>query len=281
MIFNKALDGNDRYVNDTMTKKKLNKMLGKIFRCARRGRHARHDRPHQAARLRDGDRSGITWAMADLIIPPEKRRSSRNAERSESRPGAVRRRFAHRIRTPQPRHQHLEEDEGRARKARSTILPKDNSIYQIVDSGSRGSWSQPIHDDGHERFVQNPKGETIELPVKSSLKEGLSVFEYFISTHGARKGTTDTALKTAQAGYLTRRLVDVSQDSRSARRIAARRKASRCAAPMARNSTRALHRSLFSRTALEDIKIGNKIIVHANETINGRCCRSYRSIEDR
>ena len=65
---------------------------------------------------------------------------------------------------------------------------------------------------GMKGLVQNPKGETIELPIKSSLKEGLSVLEYFIATHGARKGTTDTALKTAQAGYLTRRLVDVSQD---------------------------------------------------------------------
>ena len=94
----------------------------------------------------------------------------------------------------------------------ATILPHDNSIYQIVDSGSRGSWSQPMMMMGMKGLVSNPKGETIELPIKSSLKEGLSVLEYFIATHGARKGTTDTALKTAQAGYLTRRLVDVSQE---------------------------------------------------------------------
>jgi DNA-directed RNA polymerase subunit beta' len=86
------------------------------------------------------------------------------------------------------------------------------NVFSIVDSGARGSWSQVNQLMGMKGLVQNPNGETIELPIKSSYKEGFSVLEYFIASHGARKGSSDTALKTANAGYLTRRLVDSSQD---------------------------------------------------------------------
>jgi len=85
-------------------------------------------------------------------------------------------------------------------------------IYTMVESGARGSWSQLIQIVGMKGLVTNPAGEIIELPVKGNFKEGFDVLEYFISTHGARKGLSDTALRTANAGYLTRRLIDVSQD---------------------------------------------------------------------
>jgi len=82
----------------------------------------------------------------------------------------------------------------------------------MVDSGARGSWSQIVQMMGMRGLMAAPSGKTIELPVKNSFKEGLGVLEYFISTHGSRKGLTDTALRTANAGYLTRRLIDVAQD---------------------------------------------------------------------
>jgi DNA-directed RNA polymerase subunit beta' len=83
----------------------------------------------------------------------------------------------------------------------------------MIDAGARGSWSQPVQMSGMKGLVVNPAGEIIELPVKSSYKEGFDVLEYFISTHGARKGTVDTALRTSTAGYLTRRLVDVAHEA--------------------------------------------------------------------
>jgi DNA-directed RNA polymerase subunit beta' len=86
------------------------------------------------------------------------------------------------------------------------------TIYSMIESGARGSIGQLTNVSGMKGLVANPTGNIIELPVKSSLREGLDVLEYFISSHGARKGLTDTALKTANAGYLTRRLVDVAQD---------------------------------------------------------------------
>jgi DNA-directed RNA polymerase subunit beta' len=123
-------------------------------------------------------------------------------------------------------------------------------------------------------LVQNPKGEIIELPILSSYKEGLSVLEYFIASHGARKGSSDTALKTANAGYLTRRLIDATQeviiteeDCKTTRGITVYRK----------DGAEFGHRfsvRLVGRTALEDIKIGNKVIVKANETITNEAAEA-------
>ena len=91
-------------------------------------------------------------------------------------------------------------------------FPKTNPVYIMVNSGARGNMMQMRQIAGMRGLVANPKGEIIPRPIKANFREGLSVLEYFISTHGARKGLADTALRTADSGYLTRRLVDVSQD---------------------------------------------------------------------
>ena len=91
-------------------------------------------------------------------------------------------------------------------------LNKTNPIFMMSDSGARGNASNFTQLAGMRGLMANPAGRIIELPIKSSFREGLTVLEYFISTHGARKGLADTALKTADSGYLTRRLVDVAQD---------------------------------------------------------------------
>ena len=90
-------------------------------------------------------------------------------------------------------------------------FPKNNTVFMMVDSGARGNMNQIRQIAGMRGLVANPKGEIIPRPIKSNFREGLSVLEYFISTHGARKGLADTALRTADSGYLTRRLVDVSK----------------------------------------------------------------------
>ncbi len=90
--------------------------------------------------------------------------------------------------------------------------PVFSSVFSMVESGARGSWSQFVQMVGMRGIVRSPSGKLIELPIKSSLKEGYNTLEYFMSSHGSRKGSSDTALRTAKAGYLTRRMVDVSQD---------------------------------------------------------------------
>ncbi|TSC85152.1 MAG: DNA-directed RNA polymerase subunit beta' [Parcubacteria group bacterium Gr01-1014_17] len=92
-------------------------------------------------------------------------------------------------------------------------LPKDGSVYDMVNSGARGSFSQITQMVGMKGLIQNTAGETIEIPIMSSMKQGLTPIEYFITTHGARKGQTDTALNTAKAGYMTRKLFVVAQDT--------------------------------------------------------------------
>ena len=97
-------------------------------------------------------------------------------------------------------------------EAMKNTLHEPNSIFMMANSGARGSFNQIRQLAGMRGLMANPKGEIIERPIKANFMEGLSVLEYFISTHGARKGLADTALRTADSGYLTRRLVDVSQD---------------------------------------------------------------------
>ena len=97
-------------------------------------------------------------------------------------------------------------------KAMVEHLDELNPIFMMANSGARGSFQQIRQLAGMRGLMANPKGEIIERPIKANFMEGLDVLEYFISTHGARKGLADTALRTADSGYLTRRLVDVSQD---------------------------------------------------------------------
>ncbi|KKR05189.1 MAG: DNA-directed RNA polymerase subunit beta' [Parcubacteria group bacterium GW2011_GWC2_39_14] len=97
-------------------------------------------------------------------------------------------------------------------KLSQNILPPEGPVYSMINSGARGSWGQLTQMLGMKGLVTNPSGRIFELPVKANFKEGFSVLEYYISTHGTRKGLSDTALRTANAGYLTRRLVDVAQD---------------------------------------------------------------------
>jgi DNA-directed RNA polymerase subunit beta' len=97
-------------------------------------------------------------------------------------------------------------------KEMETALPQENPLWVMINSGARGNLLQLRQIAAIRGLVANPKGEIIPRPITSSYREGLTVLEYFISTHGARKGLADTALRTADSGYLTRRLVDVSQD---------------------------------------------------------------------
>lgn len=96
---------------------------------------------------------------------------------------------------------------------KDTIIPSFNSLFMMADSGARGSKSQMRQLAGMRGLMAKATGEIIETPITANLREGLTVLQYFINTHGARKGLADTALKTASSGYLTRQLVDVAQDT--------------------------------------------------------------------
>jgi len=157
--------------------------------------------------------SGISWGMDDLIVPPEKGKIMEEAEKEVEK---IEEHFRKGLLSREEKGSKIIEIWSRVKTAIEVLvpktLPKEGSVFQIIDSGSRGSWGQPVQMTGMKGLVINPAGQIIELPVKSSFKEGFDVLEYFISTHGARKGTADTALRTSTAGYLTRRLVDVAHE---------------------------------------------------------------------
>jgi DNA-directed RNA polymerase subunit beta' len=158
-------------------------------------------------------RSGVTVSMADVIVPPEKQEI---LERYEAEADRIEKQYQRGALDKTERNgelvkiwQKATEEVGEALRSH---YPVDNPIITIVDSGATGNFTQTRTLAGMKGLVTNPKGEFIPRPIKSSFREGLTVLEYFINTHGARKGLADTALRTADSGYLTRRLVDVSQD---------------------------------------------------------------------
>ncbi len=269
LIFNEALGGAVPFMNETMTSKKIKKLIEEIL--DRHGLDAARALLDAVKSLgfEMATRSGITWAMSDLVIPPEKDEIMRAADEEVAR---IQDQYREGLLTHAERKVRVIEVWEKAKndlaKLVARALPPENAVYQMVDSGSRGSWAQPVQMMGMKGLTQNPKGETIELPIRSSLKEGLSVLEYFISTHGARKGTTDTALKTAQAGYLTRRLVDVAQDVVIREEDCRTKEGIELFRDDGKEFNQSFASRLFSRTALNDVKIGHKIAVRANEIVD-------------
>ncbi len=155
----------------------------------------------------------ITVAISDMRVPEAKHELIEEANATINKIEAMYRRG---LITDDERYQSVIEKWGKTTDevadALMESLDRYNPIYMMADSGARGSKSQIKQLAGMRGLMGNPTGKTVEIPIKSSFREGLDVLEFFISTHGARKGNADTALKTADSGYLTRRLVDVSQE---------------------------------------------------------------------
>jgi DNA-directed RNA polymerase subunit beta' len=158
-------------------------------------------------------RSGVTVAVSDIVVPEAKKAIITSYEAQDEK---VQKQYERGLITKDERTQELiaiwTKATNEVAEVMNTNFPKTNSIFMMVDSGARGNMMQMRQIAGMRGLVSNAKNETIPRPIKASFREGLSVLEYFISTHGARKGLADTALRTADSGYLTRRLVDVSQD---------------------------------------------------------------------
>jgi len=158
-------------------------------------------------------KAGITVSKNNVVSPPEK---AEILDRYEKETEAIQGQYDDGYITAEERHEAVTAHWNRATdevaQAMEDNLDELNPIFMMADSGARGSFKQIRQLAGMRGLMANPKGEIIERPIKANFMEGLSVLEYFISTHGARKGLADTALRTADSGYLTRRLVDVAQD---------------------------------------------------------------------
>ncbi|KKW34660.1 MAG: DNA-directed RNA polymerase subunit beta', partial [Candidatus Giovannonibacteria bacterium GW2011_GWA2_53_7] len=213
LIFNKIIPDELGFVNDLIKSKQIKKLVAQVMhRCG-----------HQSAvdfldDLKDLGfsvitRSGLSWSMSDLPVPPTKGAIMAKADKEVE---LIRSQYEEGLLTERERYLKTLEVWGQVKndmqKAVQAQLDPQSSVFSMIDSGARGSLVQLTQIMGTKGQVVSPSGEIIELPIKASFQEGLDVLEYFISTHGARKGLTDTALKTANAGYLTRRLINVAQD---------------------------------------------------------------------
>ncbi|HJX27747.1 MAG TPA: hypothetical protein VJ885_07520, partial [Thermoanaerobaculia bacterium] len=212
-LFNEALPVDYPFVDKEVSKRELGAIVNDLAE--------RYPKVQVAATLdalketgfRWATRSGVTISIEDVVTPPGKadilERYEGDAEKDEKQYGRG-------VITVEERRQELIEIWTKATAEVATAMeknfPKTNPVWMMVHSGARGNMMQVRQIAGMRGLVANPKGEIIPRPIKANFREGLTVLEYFISTHGARKGLADTALRTADSGYLTRRLVDVSQD---------------------------------------------------------------------
>ncbi len=213
ILFNEALPENFPFQNEQMNSKKLENLFAlTIAQCEAEETQETIDKIKNLG-FEYSTRSGVTWGMDDLIVPPGKQKI---IEESEKEVEIVKSHFTKGLLSKEEKTAKIIEIWTRAKSEIEKLVPKTlppgNPVRSIIEAGARGSWSQPVQMTGMKGLVINPMGQIIELPVKSCYKEGFDVLEYFISTHGARKGTADTALRTAAAGYLTRRLVDVAHE---------------------------------------------------------------------
>jgi DNA-directed RNA polymerase subunit beta' len=224
IIFNSILPDGVDYVNKIVGKKELTKIVNNAYLVS-----GNYQTVLFLDRLKDlgfgmATHSGASIAISDVLIPSEKESILNKAQDTVD---DIKRKFDRHILTDGERYNKVIDVWTRASTDMAVTmmdaLKKDregfNPVYMMADSGARGSQDQIKQLAGMRGLMAKPQksmkggvGEIIESPITSNFKEGLSVFEYFISTHGARKGLADTALKTADAGYLTRRLVDVAQD---------------------------------------------------------------------
>ncbi|MEY3649965.1 MAG: hypothetical protein RL370_668, partial [Actinomycetota bacterium] len=212
-LFNEALPADFPYIDLDVTKKQLGGIVDRLAEFYPKVVVAQTLDALKSLGFHWATRAGATIGIEDVVTPPRKKEI---LESYETQADKVQSQYEKGLITDDERRQELIEIWTKATaevgKEMEENFPRVNPVWMMVFSGARGNMMQIRQIAGMRGLVANPKGEIIPRPIKSNFREGLSVLEYFISTHGARKGLADTALRTADSGYLTRRLCDVAQD---------------------------------------------------------------------
>lgn len=213
LLFNEIIPAEYGFVNETLNKKAIGKTIDKVYRRFGTETAAKFVDDIKDIGFKYAQKSAMTFAVEDIHVPTSKAKIMIGAEEQIKNTENL---FQRGLITEEERYGKVIEvwmgAQSVMEKDMMEQFPKKNDLYIIMNSGARGNISQMTQVAAMKGMVADPTGAIIELPIKSNFKEGLSVFEYFVSTHGSRKGRADTALRTSEAGYLTRRLVDVSQD---------------------------------------------------------------------
>jgi len=214
ILFNEIIPDELGFINDVFNKKAISKLVDKIYRQLGTERTAQFVDDLKDIGFKFAQKSGLTFAVDDIHVPSTK---PTILKASEDKLAIIDKQYQRGLITDEERYAKTidlwMDAQSQIEKDMMEQYSKENDLFIVMTSGARGNVAQMIQVAGMKGLVADTTGEIIELPIKSNFKEGLSVFEYFVSTHGSRKGRADTALRTSEAGYLTRRLVDVSQDT--------------------------------------------------------------------
>jgi len=267
IIFNRLLPEDLPFINQPIGKKEMGALVAECVKKYDTAKVSQILDQLKALGYRYATKAGITIGIDDIQIPPEKWKI---LDASEEIVEKIEAQYERGLITAEERHQRLVDIWTRVTEevteAMEACFDPFNPIYMMANSGARGNIKQIRQLGGMRGLVANPKGDIIDRPIKTNFREGLTVLEYFISTHGARKGLADTALRTADSGYLTRRLVDVAQevvireiDCQTTKGIPCR----------VLTDEGEINSNLVGRVALETIKVPKKkeVIVKANEEI--------------
>jgi len=213
IIFNEIVPGKLRFVNEVVNKGYLRNLVKNCLRFYNEERTVKFVDELKDQSFYYITKSGLSWGMSDL---PDFMAKDKLIENAGEMVEKIHEQYEEGLLTDSERYSKVielwTEVKEKVMEICKANLPIEGPIYSMIESGARGSWTQLTQVLGMKGLVTSPSGDIIELPVKGNFKNGFDVLEYFISTHATRKGLSDTALRTANAGYLTRRLVDVSQD---------------------------------------------------------------------
>ena len=213
VIFNEIIPDSMGYYNEVIDKKKMGNVVYEAYRMEGNAKTAEMLDGIKRLGYKYSTKAGISVGVTDFETPPEKAEILAEADKDVD---SIENDFQVGLINEDERHNQVVEVWSQATddvtEALKKHLDESNPVYMMATSGARGNFQQIRQLAGMRGMMADPSGKIIDLPIKANFREGLTVLEYFISTHGARKGLADTALRTADSGYLTRRLVDVSQD---------------------------------------------------------------------
>ncbi|MBP9782298.1 MAG: DNA-directed RNA polymerase subunit beta' [Candidatus Pacebacteria bacterium] len=269
LLFNSVFPSDFPYINDEVTQKKLNAIIDEVILT-----YGLETAPKIIDKIKTfgykyATVSGTTWGINAINVPEEK---TGLVKSGWEQAGRVEADFQEGLLSEEERYERTIDVWQGVRKEIEKLMPHSfavhGSVYDLITSGARGTVAQIIQMAGMKGIIVNNSGRNIDFPVISSYKEGLTPLEYFITTYGARKGNSDTALKTAQAGYLTRRLVDVAQDAIITEVDCGTRESKQIRKENALGIEVPISKTVRGRIIAEDISVDGKVLFKKNHLIS-------------
>jgi len=266
-------------VNETMKKKMLSDLIARsLEECGREETVAFADRVKDIG-FEYATLSGVSIAVTDIMVPKERKQLIDDANEKIRK---INNFYWKGLMTADERYNHAIRIWSKTKNEVTTAMiaeflkHQENDITYVIDSGARGNWGQVTQLAGMKGLVANPSGRTIELPVQSNLRDGFNVLEYFIATHGGRKGKSDTALKTAEAGYLTRRLVDAVQDVIIREEDCGAQDPHFVTQEESERIGEKFENRIFGRTLAKDVEVKGKVIAKNDHEIDNAMVELFR-----